>query len=40
MKTRFPLRLWIFTGADENLFQLSRAELAMFKTFCSEASKC
>lgn len=39
MKTRFAFNLWRHTGADENLFHLSREELVIFRTLCIEASK-
>ena len=31
MKTKSPRILWLYTGADENLFKLSKEDLIIFK---------
>lgn len=31
MKTKFPRILWHYTGAEENLFELSKDDLIIFK---------
>lgn len=39
IKTRFPYTLWHWTGATENLFDLTRSELYLFKLLVSEANR-
>lgn len=38
-KTRFPYLLWHWTCAHENLFDLSREELFIFKHLVNEVNK-
>ncbi|CAB5150930.1 hypothetical protein UFOVP148_14 [uncultured Caudovirales phage] len=39
IKTKFPAWLWLWTGAKENLFELSKEDLQTFKLLALEASK-
>lgn len=36
MKTVFPRRLWHWTRASENLFNMSRDDLATYALLCTE----
>lgn len=37
-RTKFSYRLWRWTGANENLFELDRENLALFAAFVGEAA--
>lgn len=37
-RTKFPYRLWRWTGGNENLFKLNRESLALFAAFVGEAA--
>ena len=37
--TKFPWRLWYWTGSHESLFELNTSEIWWFKAFVAEALK-
>lgn len=37
MKTKFPYRMWRWTGGDESLFDLDKDALKAFEILCNKA---